>query len=215
MLGRVSIAVAGLTLSAFAYAESDREAGWEGGIDIVYQAATTINFNGGSKASLDDDLGFSITFGYRISPRLETQFALDWSSVDYGVTLVTGTGGTLRGSGSYEAFTPRFNLVLNILNQPFTPFAMAGVGYAFIDTNIPNGRPSTGCWWDPWYGYLCTTVTPTKSIDGLTYQAGFGLRWDVTESGTLRLGYERHWVDFGHSGEPYVDQVKLGFVWRY
>ena len=39
----------------------------------------------------------------------------------------------------------------------FTPYVTGGIGYAFIDTNIPDSPPQTACWWDPWWGYVCDT----------------------------------------------------------
>jgi uncharacterized membrane-anchored protein len=80
----VAIAAGALALSTFASAQSsDREPGWEVGLDVVYQDAATASFDGGTKISLDDDLGMSFTFGYRFNPHMELQFALDWADVDY------------------------------------------------------------------------------------------------------------------------------------
>ena len=217
LLRKVGIAAVGLALSAFANAQSsDREPGWEVGMDVVYQDAGTIKFEGGSTINLEDDLGVSFTFGYRFNPHIEMQFALDWSDVDYRANIARVAGGSAFASGSMESFTPRVNLNVNLLDRPFTPYVMAGVGYAFIDTNIPNGRPQTGCYWDPWYGNICTTYQSTKTAEELTYQAGAGLRYDFGSGGSLRLAYERHWIDLSHaSGEAAVDQIKLGFVYRY
>ena len=117
-------------------------------------------------------------------------------------------------TGSYQAFTPRINVQYTLLDRPISPFALAGIGYTFVDTNIPNGRPSTGCWWDPWYGYVCTTVQSTKTVDGFAYQAGLGVRWDVSDTSSLRLYWERNWADLGH-GSPSIDQIRLGYTYRY
>ena len=215
-LKRISIAAAGLTLLLSATAQSaNREAGWEAGFDVVYQDSRTFEFDGGSELDLDDDIGVSFTFGYRLNPHLELQFALDWSDLDYYATLVTENGSRLAGGGEMEYFTPRANLQWNLYSGSFTPFVMGGVGYSFIDTDIPTGRPQTGCWWDPWYGYMCTTVQPTKTTEEFTYQVGFGVRMDVSSSLSLRFALERHWIDIGTAAEtPYVDQAKLGISFR-
>jgi opacity protein-like surface antigen len=217
LLSRLTIAAGALALSAFASAQSsDREPGWEVGLDVVYQDTATADFDGGTELALDDDLGMSFTFGYRFNPHMELQFALDWADVDYSANVVRQNGSTTRITGSMESFTPRANLQLNLLDRAFTPFAMAGVGYSYIDTNVPNGLPQTGCWWDPWYGYICTTYQSTKTADEVTYQYGLGIRWDFSSSGSLRVAYERHFIDIASSnGTPYVDQAKLGFVFRY
>jgi opacity protein-like surface antigen len=217
LLRKIGIAAAGLALSAFANAQSsNREPGWEVGMDVVYQDSTKIDFQGGSNISLEDDLGLSFTFGYRFNPYLETKFALDWADVDYRANLARPTGGSAFATGSMESFTPRFDVNLNLMDRAITPYVMAGVGYSFIDTNIPNGRPQTGCYWDPWYGNICTTYQSTKTTESFTYQAGAGLRVDFGSSGSLRLAYERHWIDLTYAtGEAAVDQIKLGFIYRY
>jgi len=222
-LFRIGIAAAGLALSAFANAaSSDREPGWEVGLDVVYQDAGTIKFKGGSKIDLDDDLGMSLTFGYRFSPRLEMHFAFDWADVDYNANIVLDADrngipdSSTRASGTMESFTPRLDVHFNLLDRPITPYVMAGAGYSYIDTNIPNGRPQQGCWWDPWYGYICITYHSTETTEAFSYQGGVGLRFDFGSSGTLRIAYERHFIDLSKaSGEAAVDQVKLGFVFRY
>src|SRR5690349_11674425 len=136
---RASIAAAGLTLLVCANAQSaNREAGWEAGFDVVYQDSRELDFNGGSKVDLDDDIGVSFTFGYRINPHLELQFALDWADLDYYATLVTQSGSVLAAGGEMEYFTPRANLQWNLYSGSFTPFVMGGVGYSFIDTDIPT-----------------------------------------------------------------------------
>jgi opacity protein-like surface antigen len=211
---RIAIAAA-IGLSAFTTAQS-ADPTWEGGVEIVYQDAGRIDFNGGSKIDLDDDLGLTIIFGYRLNSHLDIQFALDWASTDYRATLIRNAGAPAIANGELEYITPRLNVQFNLFNKAFTPYVMAGVGYAFIDTNIPNGRPSTGCWWDPWYGYICTTVQSTFTTDEFVYQGGVGARWDFSSTGSIRLGYERHWIDLGRAtGEPFVDQVRLGFTYRY
>ena len=158
----LALALAGLAVSGMASAQS-REPGWDIGMDVIYSDSKTIDFEGGSQIRLDDDWGLSFTFGYRFNERLELHFALDYAEVDYDGTL-QGVGNTYGIRGDMEAFTPRMDLHFNLLKGPITPYVLAGIGYSFIDTNIPNGRASTGCWWDPWYGYICTSVQPTLGV---------------------------------------------------
>jgi opacity protein-like surface antigen len=207
-----ALIAASVTLSSVSLAQGT----WESGLDLVYQNSKTLHFDGGTNAKLDSDTGLSVTFGYRQTPHIEWMFALDWANVDYTANLATSPSTSVSAHGSYDSFTPRVNLQYNIMDQPLTPYVMAGIGYSFIDTNIPAGRPINGCWWDPWYGYICGSVQPTKSVDGFAFQAGIGARWDVNEQWSLRLAWERHWVDLGSSGgTPFLDTGKLGFTFRF
>jgi opacity protein-like surface antigen len=202
-------------LSAGAHAQS-RDEGWEFGADLVYQNSHDVEFDGGSTAEFDSDLGISLFAGYRFSDQLEVQFGLDWSNVDYDVSFQSATtpGLTFDATGEIEQFTPFIKGNFNFIDGPITPYISAGIGYSFIDTNIPDGPPQTGCWWDPWYGQICTTYQSTATAESFTYNAGLGVRWDLSTGYSMRLSYEKHWYDLDNAS-PDFDQFKLGFVMRY
>lgn len=210
------LATLGLMFGAMAPA-ADRGPGWEFQTDLIYQLGQDIDFNGGSSASLDDDFGLMLAVAYRFNERLELSGGIDWQDVDYDVNLVTDPGrANFKGHGSLESFTPRVALNFNLVDGPLTPYVRAGIGWSFIDTNIPEGRPQNVCWWDPWWGYVCGTVQDSRSVDGFTYDLGVGLRWDIAPAYSLRLGYEKHWYDLDEAtSTPDLDQFKLGFIYRY
>ena len=177
-----------------------------------------VDFDGGSKLSIEDDVGLGLIFGYRFSSKLELQFGLDWNSVDYHGTLQSASfpGVTASVKGEMETFTPRVNAVWNFRDAPVTPYVSGGIGWAFIDTNIPTGQVQVGCWWDPWWGQICTPYQATHSTDGFTYQLGAGVRWDFGDYGTARFSYQKVWVDIGNAtSTPGFDQLKVGLAWRY
>jgi opacity protein-like surface antigen len=198
---------------------ADRQPGWDFGGELLYQFSQDISFDGGSDASLDDDIGIALSFAYRFSPRLELSFGLDWNTVDYDIEVAPGdalAGLGFSARGDLEAFTPRVGVNFNFLETDLTPFVTGGVGWSFIDTNIPDAPPQTACWWDPWWGYYCGTFQSTRSIDELTYNVGAGLRWDVSQALSLRISYEKRWLDLGEAtSTPDFDQVKLGIIGRY
>lgn len=218
MQARTLAPLALLLTFALSAAHAERDAGWDFGADVIYQFSQDINFEGGSQASLEDDIGLSLVFAYRFNSRFDLQFSLDWNTVDYDITVAPGSAGLLGFSakGDLEAFTPRIAVNFNILEGDFTPYLTGGVGWAFIDTNIPDAPPETACWWDPWWGYYCGTFQSTRSIDEPTYDVGAGLRWDVSEMIALKLAYERHWLDLGEAtSTPGFDLVKFGVYGRY
>ena len=213
----VTLAALGGAWSLAAHA-GGRDVGWDFGGELIYQDSKDIDFDGGSSASLDSDVGLALTFGYRFSERLELTFGLDWNNVDYKANIVTNAIGNAVVSvdGSMESFTPRVGVNFNFLDGPITPYVTGMIGYSFIDTNIPNGPAQGTCWWDPWYGYICNTWQPTKSVDQFTYGAGVGVRWDVNDAWTMRFAYEKHWLDLSTaSSTPDLDQLKLGVSIRY
>ena len=202
--------------STGAFAQS-RDTGWEFGADVIYQTSQDIEFDGGGTTSFDDDIGLSLYAGYRMSSRLEFQFGLDWASVGYEAEYQSQIfpGTTVSVDSDIEEFTPFAKVNFNFIDGPLTPFVSANIGWSFIDTNIPEGLPQTGCWWDPWYGQICTTYQNTRSTDAFTYGVGVGVRWDLSTGYSLRLGYEKQWYDVDNAGSPDFDRFKLGIVFVY
>jgi opacity protein-like surface antigen len=217
MKPRCFIPLAALTILWSAGASADRQPGWDFGGELIYQDSQDISFDGGSSASLEDDIGIALTFGYRFNSRFELIFGLDWNTVDYDINIASD-GGQLgvSGTGDLESFTPRVGVNFNVLEGDLTPYVTGGVGWSFIDTNVPDGPPQSACWWDPWWGYYCGTWQDTRSIDELAYNVGVGVRWDVSSTITLRFGYEKHWLDIGQAtSTPDFDQLKFGVSASY
>ena len=215
-----TIVLAGLMLGLLVIATTAsaqaREGRWDFTLGTSYQLGANLNFEGGSTIDTDDDFGFLLTTGYHISDRLETSFGLNWNSVGYDATVVQDGGGTVGITGSYDSWAMSANLLFNLTDGPFVPFVGAGIGWTWIDTNIPNGLPTTGCWWDPWWGYVCYTSYPTAGTDSFSYQAMLGLRYEFNSSSFLRLMYGSKWMDLGDSnGTPRFDVIGLEFGWMF
>jgi opacity protein-like surface antigen len=196
-----------------------REPGWEFGADLIYQDSSEVKFDGGSKVNFHDEWGLDLSFGYRLNERLVLVFGLDWQEVSYDADFVSALNPALgaRVSGDMEAFTPKVGLDFNLLQgHPLTPYVTGSIGWTFVDTNIPNGRVEVGCWWDPWYGQICTPYQSTKSLDAFAYDLGVGVRWDFPNGFTLKAAYEKHWFDYSKaSSTPDFDQIKVGLFFRY
>jgi len=98
-----------------------------------------------------------------------------------------------------------------VLAGNFTPFVTGGLGWTYIDTNIPAGLPESFCWYYPWYGSYCSTYVPTKSTTRFSYNAGLGLRLDVGK-GVFRGMVNSQWADFGGSyGSSNFIQYRIDF----
>ncbi|HEY8539411.1 MAG TPA: outer membrane beta-barrel protein, partial [Steroidobacteraceae bacterium] len=193
----------------------EREPGWEFGAHLLYMNSADVGFRGGSSVSTEDEVGVSIAVAYRFNSRFEVQLDLDSYSVDYDVSIVSDTREPFRGRGTLDTVSPRFSATFNFLEGPLTPYVTAGIGWSFIDTNIPEGPAYLDCFWDPWWGRICERRQDTRTIDDLTYKAGLGLRWDFSPRFTLRVGYEKKWIDFDEAtSTPDFDQFKAGVMFR-
>lgn len=185
---------------------------WEAYAGGRYIFSETVDFKGGSTIDSDDDLGFAFGMGYNIDDHWLVGGELNWSNVDYKGVLKSASspGATSKLSGEYETFALSANLTYHFIDGPLTPYVSANLGYTWVDSNIADGPPQTGCWWDPWWGYICDTWVDTKSAESLSYGLGAGVRWEFSRGGFLRASYNQRWLDFDEaSGTPNFGGVFL------
>lgn len=178
---------------------------WEAYAGARYVFSETIDFKGGSTIDSDDDLGFAFGLGYNLDDHWQVGGEISWSNVDYdGVLQSANTpGATAHLSGEYETFAMSANVTYHFMDGPLTPFVTANLGYTWVDSNIADGPPQTGCWWDPWWGYVCNTWVDTKSAESASYGLGAGVRWEFSRGGFLRASYNQRWLDLDEaSGTP-------------
>jgi outer membrane assembly lipoprotein YfiO len=170
-----------------------------------YVASKEIGADGGSKLELDPALGFGLGFGYNFTNKLALHLDGSWTRSDYKAKITTtDSGGISTGattvSGVLDTATVALNLSYYFLDGPLTPFVIGGVGWAFLDSNIPSGPPQGVCWWDPWYGYVCGYYQNTYTKNYFSYNLGIGARWDVIPDFFLRGSVGLQWVDLGRAG---------------
>ena len=107
-----------------------------------------------------------------------------------------------------DKYSHALNATWNWFDGPLTPFLQGGIGWTRIDSNIPSQPPQTGCWWDPWWGYICDTTWKTYDTSDFAYNLGIGLRWDINGALFLRGSYNREWVSVD-SGDLDFDTLSL------
>jgi opacity protein-like surface antigen len=221
---RHSLQVAALALFAahagVASAKGTTRAGtWEFTLQGQYADSVDIDVDNESEADIDSSWGLGFGFAYNFNDHFSLGGELTWGEADYSATVAPAPGnpGTPYSiSGELETSTLRAIGTWNILATPLTPFVTGGVGATYVDTNVPNGPPSTVCWFDPWWGYFCGTSVPTKDDTYLSYMAGAGLRWDAPGSFFLRGLVARQWVDVGNgAGTPGITQYRIDLGWRF
>jgi opacity protein-like surface antigen len=212
-----------LAVSPLASAQSaDRAQTWETRLGIVFQNSADWDFEGGTTADIDSDTSFLIGAAYHLNDNLELGGNFVFGQTDYDADIATDidgdeiADGALSVSGEYESTTLMFDATWNFMPGQFTPFVTASLGWAWIDTNIATEPPQTGCWWDPWWGYICTTFQDTKSLDGFAYGVGVGARYDFSDSLALSASYRYGWVDLDKAdGTPDMDSFLLNLGWKF
>ena len=185
-------------------------------ITAPFTEGTTLNFEGGASAEIQDDVGFGLGFGGFMTDQVVVRGNMAWNSASYNATRVLDDADntTERYGGRYESFSLAIGTDYYFNTGKFSPFVSGDLGLLFIDSNIPSGRPDTICWWDPWYGYICDTYQPSFSDDTWFYGIGLGVRMDFGRSTFAKFGYYEEWVDFNKVvGSPSFSIFRFEFGW--
>jgi opacity protein-like surface antigen len=199
--------------------ESDRTEAWEFLIPIRYLSGQKLDFDHGTSVDLHDDLGWGFGFGYNFNEHMNLDFEFGWTSANYTVKWASADTPALppvEATGYLDVSTTQINFTYNFMPKTVTPYISAGIGWNWFDTNIPVGPPQTGCWWDPWYGYICQTFTDTASGSGFSYGFGAGVRIEPKDSFFIRLGLNDNWQDLGsYNSSPDFLSYRLDMGWKF
>jgi opacity protein-like surface antigen len=189
---------------------------WDFTLPLVYADSARISGQGGASVDIDAAYGFGFGFGYNFTDNFQLNGLFSWNSRSYNATRIDAvTGSTQRYSNYMDTSTLSLNAVYYILKGDITPFVSGGVGITYVDTNIQTGLGSTNCWYDPWWGYVCSSYVPTKTENDISYSAGIGVRFDVNRQFSLQGSYNKTWIDISKAtGSPEFDTWKLDFIFR-
>ncbi len=74
----------------------------------------------------------------------------------------------------------------------------------------------TGCYWHPWWGYICSGYYRTFKGTDFSYGGGAGLRYDFPGGSFVRGSYSVYKLDIGgDAADPELQSLKLEYGWRF
>jgi opacity protein-like surface antigen len=173
----------------------ERGGKWQSTFNVFNQGSEDISSNSGTNLDFDDEWGWGFGFGYNFNNHLALGFDLNFVRPRYNATIVTDDDGDQEPDGttniSHKAdmFTGQLNLTYNILNKAITPYIEGGLGWTYVDSNVADGPGGTVCWWDPWWGYICSSTYSTYDDTRFSYGGGVGMRWDINPGVFLTGSY--------------------------
>jgi opacity protein-like surface antigen len=190
---------------------------WEATVGVIASNSSDVDFDGGTTAEIDSGFGFMAGAGYHFTDRLRVGSTFTYDSKDYSADVAGDTpGDTFAIEGSLDTMSLMFDAAYTFLTGPFTPYVVGGLGWAWVDTNIASAPPEVGCWWHPWWGYICTSWQDTRTVDGLAYEVGIGMRYNFSNSLAADGAYRMRWMDFENAtGTPSFDTLQLNLVWKF
>jgi opacity protein-like surface antigen len=206
MYMKVFFTAIGNTVSA---AGSDRSRSWEATIQVLGTGSESRNGENGSEVDFDSATGWGFGVAYNFNEHLAVGFDGAFVKPKYTATFNTDEDGLVSLRHKASVFNGQLNGTWNIMKGPFTPYLQLGIGWTHIDSNVADGPPVTGCWWDPWWGYVCSNFYSTYKDTRFSWGAGAGLRYDFQNRMFVKGSINRVEIDGGNN------EVDIKFdVWR-
>lgn len=207
-----------LTLPGLAAAQTDRSGSWDFSIGGVYQYGDSAGGEMGSSLTTDNTWGFGFYTGYHINNRFQIGADFDFLRPGYNLTMVSeddpSDSQNIRHTASQ--FNGRLKATLNLMDGPFVPFVEVGYGWTYIDSNVADGPPQTGCWWHPWWGYICQNYYSTFSGTESSYGGALGIRYELRGNAFLKASYSVWKLNAGgDQAEPQMETLRLEYGWRF
>lgn len=192
-----------------------RDGRYEVALVLPYQNSASAAGEKGSAIEVDSTAGWGFSLGWNWTENINLSYRFMMNKPDYVATLIPDDLVNSPIDIGYEMSktSHQLNATYNMLQRALTPFIAAGVGYAKLDSNIPNGLDRAACWWDPWYGYICSTEWNTFKTSEFTYNVGVGLRWDFSDFLFTKAAYSREFLSLGKGSLDFdYLMVELGLM---
>jgi len=176
-----------------------------------------LQFENGATANLEQDSSLGFGVGYNLNSHIELALEFVSNDTNYTSTAIPEdpAESAVTSSGSIYTSTINFGFTFNFLTTPFTPYVTANLGSTYIDSGIYTGNVGTGCWWYPYWGYICGPVAQTYTSTELSYGAALGLRYDFNRKLYMKGEARKSFIDMGNSNTPDFDTARLIFGFMF
>jgi opacity protein-like surface antigen len=174
-----------------------RDGRWEGSVILAFQTGLDEAYQNGSALSVDSTAGWGVSFAWNWTEHWNLAYRLVSTSPKYTALIVPEETDIVPQTLQHKMskYSHQFNVTYNFSRRAFTPFVAAGIGWTKLDSNVPSSPPQVGCWWDPWWGYICVSDWKTYNTSKLTYNLGAGVRWDINNLLFTKATYTREFLD--------------------
>lgn len=204
----------GILLISAAAAHADRDGTWDFGVQLIALNSQSANGENRSSIDVDSSVGFGFGTTYNFNPHFSVGFDAIYAQADYEAVVNVENGGLRRFNHELDMFNGQINATWNLLDGPFTPFIRGGVGWTYIDSNIASDRPQTGCWWDPWWGYVCADFYDTFDDTSFSYGAAVGVRYDFRGGMYVKGSYDYTELNTDSDADTQFDGFRFELGWK-
>ena len=196
--------------------DSPRAGQWEAALLVGQFGGVDQSFENGAAIDVDDEFGWGFSIGWNWTDKWLFSWRFTTVKPDYSARIVPEDPEIPPQTIDYSLtpYSNQFDATWHVLSGPLTPFVQAGIGWTLLDSNIPSSPPVTGCWWDPWWGYICDTAWNTYDTSEFTYNFGLGLRWDINELLFMRGTWNREFFSADRADFDFDSlTLEVGLLW--
>jgi opacity protein-like surface antigen len=186
---------------------------WEFRIGPIFGLSQNVDFHGGT-AEIKDTAGLKLGAAYYLTEHLSLGGNLAFSRGDFSSEVINSGVNVGVQNGHETSSSLLFDATYSFLHGPFRPYVEGGLGYGWVDTNIASGPPVAGCWWDPWWGYVCSGYQPTRGTSSWVGQLGAGLQYNFNHQFGVSAGYRENWAKLA-SKTTDLGALEVMFNWRF
>jgi len=199
-----------ISMNADAAFLDSRAEKWEFFLAPQISNTKLLQFENGAEADINKRSSLGFGFGYNMNRHIELTVLFSSSNSNYTGTRIIDNdpalqeppNGPQKFTSNLYTSTLDFGFTYNFLSGPLTPYVSANIGSTYVDSGVPTGNIITGCWWDPWWGYICTPQAQTYTSTVINYGAGVGLRYDFNRKLYIKGGVARNYLDINSSNTP-------------
>ena len=211
-LSFILLATVGVNTQAAFY--DSRVEKWEFYLAPQVTNSKVIEFDHGAQASINKHSSIGFGMGYNLNSHIELSLDFSSSNANYTSTSVPEDPGQSPVTGTHSLYTSaiNFGFTFNFLSTPFTPYVTANLGSTYIDSGILTGNIGTGCWWYPYWGYVCGPVAQTFTSTEFNYGGALGLRYDFNRKLFIKGQAGKNYLDIGNTPDFVTYRLIFGVM---
>ena len=200
-------------------AKDSRAEKWQFYLAPQFTNSKLLQFDNGAEADINEQSGWAFGIGYNVNEHFEMNLAFSTGNSNYsGIRIIDNTpedpenpNGPQKFTANLYTSTIKFDFTYNLLKSDFTPFVAANIGSTYVDSGVPTGNVITGCWWDPWWGYVCYPTAQTYTSTEFTYGASLGVRYDIARKFFIKAGASKNYLDINSSNSADFTTYQFAF----
>lgn len=218
-MNKAILAMLLLGASLTANAQQNYSGTWEWSFAGLYQDSKNMGSESGSSLRVDGAVGLGFNASYYLTNSFSVGFDLDFLRPKYKAVLVDDTVmpiATTEISHKLSQFNGRLKATYEFLDGPVRPFVEGGIGWTYFDSNVTDGPPIVGCWWHPYWGYICEGFYNTFTETVFSYGVGAGLKYRFVDDTFLKLSINTWTLDgVGAAGDEALTGARLEYGFRF